>query len=64
MAETVIVTLVVAIIVIAILYIISIWIYKRTPSNMGFIRTGHSRLNRQPSQPKGGTTQWREISRF
>ncbi len=40
MAETVIVTLVVAIIIIAILYIVSIWIYKRTPSNMGFIRTG------------------------
>ncbi len=40
MAETIIVAVVLAIIVIAILYIISIWIYKRTPSNMGFIRTG------------------------
>ena len=40
MAETIIVSVVVAIIVIAILYIISIWVYKRTPSNMGFIRTG------------------------
>ena len=40
MAETIIVGVVVAIIVIAILYIISIWVYKRTPSNMGFIRTG------------------------
>ncbi|MBT4045241.1 MAG: hypothetical protein HOK21_17930 [Rhodospirillaceae bacterium] len=29
-----------AIVVIAILYIISIWIYKRAPSNMCFIRTG------------------------
>jgi len=29
-----------AIVVIAILYIISIWIYKRAPANMGFIRTG------------------------
>ena len=29
-----------AIVVLAILYIISIWIYKRAPSNMCFIRTG------------------------
>jgi uncharacterized membrane protein YqiK len=29
-----------AIVLIAIFYIISIWIYKRAPSNMGFIRTG------------------------
>ncbi|NKW71523.1 hypothetical protein HGD85_00710 [Rhodobacteraceae bacterium R_SAG10] len=29
-----------AIVVIAILYIISIWIYKRAPANVGFIRTG------------------------
>ncbi len=29
-----------AIVVIAIVYIISIWIYKRAPANMGFIRTG------------------------
>ena len=32
--------LITAIIVIAILYVISIWIYKRAPSNMCFIRTG------------------------
>jgi uncharacterized membrane protein YqiK len=31
---------IVAIILIAIVYIISIWIYKRAPSNMCFIRTG------------------------
>jgi uncharacterized membrane protein YqiK len=31
---------IVAIILIAILYIVSIWIYKRAPSNMCFIRTG------------------------
>ena len=31
---------IVAIVVIAIVYIISIWIYKRAPANMGFIRTG------------------------
>ena len=29
-----------AIVVIAILYIISIWVYKRAPANIGFIRTG------------------------
>ena len=29
-----------AIVVIAIYYIVSIWIYKRAPANMGFIRTG------------------------
>ncbi len=29
-----------AIVVIAIFYIISIWVYKRAPANMGFIRTG------------------------
>src|ERR1700735_3410075 len=40
MFEIVISLLIVANIVIAILYIISIWIYKRAPSNMGFIRTG------------------------
>ena len=28
------------VIVIAIIYILSIWIYKRAPANMGFIRTG------------------------
>src|SRR6202047_1970698 len=31
---------IVAVVLIAILYIISIWIYKRAPSNMCFIRTG------------------------
>ena len=40
MLEVVISLVVVAIILIAIFYIISIWIYKRAPSNMGFIRTG------------------------
>jgi uncharacterized membrane protein YqiK len=40
MLEVVISLIVVAIIVIAIFYIISIWIYKRAPSNMCFIRTG------------------------
>jgi uncharacterized membrane protein YqiK len=40
MLELVVSLLVVAIILIAIFYIISIWIYKRAPSNMGFIRTG------------------------
>lgn len=29
-----------AIVVIAVLYVISIWVYKRAPANMGFIRTG------------------------
>ena len=29
-----------AIVVIAIVYIVSIWIYKRAPANMGFVRTG------------------------
>ena len=28
------------IVVIAIIYILSIWIYKRAPANMGFVRTG------------------------
>lgn len=32
--------LIAAIVIIAIVYIISIWIYKRAPANMGFIRTG------------------------
>jgi uncharacterized membrane protein YqiK len=40
MSELVISLFIVAVILIAILYIISIWIYKRAPSNMGFIRTG------------------------
>ena len=29
-----------AVVVIAVLYVISIWVYKRAPANMGFIRTG------------------------
>jgi uncharacterized membrane protein YqiK len=29
-----------AIVILAILYVISIWVYKRAPANMGFIRTG------------------------
>ena len=32
--------IILAVVVIAIFYIVSIWIYKRAPSNMGFIRTG------------------------
>jgi uncharacterized membrane protein YqiK len=40
MLEVVISLIVIAIVVVAIFYIISIWIYKRSPSNMGFIRTG------------------------
>ncbi len=40
MLEVVISLLIAAIILIGIFYIISIWIYKRAPSNMGFIRTG------------------------
>ncbi len=40
MLEVVISFVVVAIILLAIFYIISIWIYKRAPTNMGFVRTG------------------------
>lgn len=40
MLEAGIAILIAAIVVIAIFYIISIWIYKRAPSNMCFIRTG------------------------
>jgi len=40
MLEMGIALLITAIVVIAIFYIISIWIYKRAPSNMCFIRTG------------------------
>ena len=40
MLEIGITTVIAAIVVIAIVYIISIWIYKRAPANMGFIRTG------------------------
>ena len=38
--ETIITLIVLAIVVIAILYVISIWVYKRAPANVGFIRTG------------------------
>jgi len=40
MVEVLVSLFIVAVILIAILYIISIWIYKRAPSNMCFIRTG------------------------
>ncbi|MCZ6523808.1 MAG: SPFH domain-containing protein [Alphaproteobacteria bacterium] len=40
MLELGITLLISAIVVIAVVYIISIWIYKRAPANMGFIRTG------------------------
>ena len=40
MYETIIGLLIATIVIIAILYIISIWIYRRAPSNMCFIRTG------------------------
>jgi uncharacterized membrane protein YqiK len=40
MVEVVVSLLVAAIVLIVIFYVISIWIYKRAPSNMGFIRTG------------------------
>jgi uncharacterized membrane protein YqiK len=40
MVENIIVGIVLAVIVIAIIYILSIWVYKRAPANMGFIRTG------------------------
>ena len=40
MIEVVVSLFIAAIILIAIFYIISIWIYKRAPSNMCFIRTG------------------------
>ncbi len=40
MLETAIIVVIAAIIVIAIVYILSIWIYKRAPANMGFVRTG------------------------
>ena len=40
MLGTIISAVITAIVVIAIAYIISIWIYKRSPSNMAFIRTG------------------------
>ena len=40
MLEIAISLLVAAIIIVAIIYIVSIWIYKRAPANMCFIRTG------------------------
>jgi uncharacterized membrane protein YqiK len=40
MVEVVVSLFVAIIVLIVIFYIISIWIYKRAPSNMGFIRTG------------------------
>ena len=40
MLGTIITAVITAIVIIAIAYIISIWIYKRSPSNMAFIRTG------------------------
>ena len=38
--ETIITVLIIAIVLLAILYILSIWVYKRAPTNMGFVRTG------------------------
>ena len=38
--ESLITLIILAIVIVAILYIISIWVYKRAPANMGFIRTG------------------------
>ena len=38
--ETIITLVVLAIVVVAILYVLSIWVYKRAPANVGFIRTG------------------------
>ena len=40
MLGTIISAVITAIVIFAIAYIISIWIYKRSPSNMAFIRTG------------------------
>ena len=40
-AELLITFLFLVIVLIAILYVISIWVYKRAPANMGFIRTGY-----------------------
>ena len=34
-----------AIVIIALFYVISIWVYKRAPANMGFIRTGFMGTN-------------------
>ncbi len=38
--ETFVTLVILAIIAVAIFYIISVWVYKRAPANMGFIRTG------------------------
>ena len=38
--ETFITLVILAIIAVAVFYIISVWVYKRAPANMGFIRTG------------------------
>ena len=38
--ESLITIVLLAIVAVAIFYIISIWVYKRAPANMGFIRTG------------------------
>ena len=38
--ETFITLVILAVIAVAIFYIISVWVYKRAPANMGFIRTG------------------------
>jgi len=38
--ETLITLVILAVIAVAIFYIISVWVYKRAPANMGFIRTG------------------------
>src|ERR1700726_4262712 len=40
MLEVAISLVIAAIIIVAIAYIVSIWIYKRAPANMCFIRTG------------------------
>ena len=40
-AELLITFIFLVIVLIAILYVISIWVYKRAPANMGFIRTGY-----------------------
>lgn len=40
MIETIVTLIILGIVVVAIAYILSIWIYKRAPANMCFIRTG------------------------
>ena len=39
--ETLITLLLLLIIAVAVLYVISIWVYKRAPTNMAFVRTGY-----------------------